>query len=204
MLTSRFSEALTTAADLHAAQLRKGTNVPYVAHLLGVTSIALTHGADEDEAVGALLHDAIEDAPLSLGAAGVRRLIADRFGARVLELVEGCTDTDVTPKPAWIVRKLAYVAHADQLSPSVLLVSAADKLHNAGAILSDYRSIGDELWGRFNADAGRSGVVGYYRGLVTAYRAAGHHPRLVSELDEVVTAIEKATGERGVWPPRRP
>lgn len=204
MLTSRFSEALTTAAELHAAQLRKGTRVPYIAHLLGVTSIALTHGADEDEAIGALLHDAIEDAPPALGAAGVRRLLAERFGARVLEIVEGCTDTDVTPKPAWIVRKLAYVAHVEQLSPSVLLVSAADKLHNAGAILADYRAVGGALWSRFNVDAGRTGVVGYYRGLVTAYRAAGHHPRLVEELDQVVTSIEAATGEPGVWPPPRP
>jgi GTP pyrophosphokinase len=200
MLTPRFALALTTAYDLHAHQVRKGTSIPYVAHLLGVTSIALHHGADEDEAIGALLHDAIEDAPPHLGARGVRDLIRDRFGERVLAIVEGCTDTDVVPKPTWRVRKEAYVAHVSTQPPSVLLVSASDKLHNAGAILSDLRVIGDEVWRRFSRDAGKPGVIGYYRGLVIAFRATGRHPRLVDELDATVTAIETATGVRGVWP----
>lgn len=204
MLTPRFSLALTTATDLHAGQLRKGTRVPYVAHLLGVTSIALVHGADEDEAIAALLHDAIEDAPKALGAAGVRRLIDQQFGARVLEIVEGCTDADVTPKPAWLTRKLAYVTHAAKLPPSVVLVSASDKLHNSSAILTDFRAIGHDLWRRFNADAGMTGVLGYYRGLVTAYVATGHHPRLIAELDGVVTTLEDTVGQRGVWPPAAP
>ena len=144
-LSSRFAEALRDAADLHAKQFRKGTTIPYIAHLLGVASIALHHGADEDEAIAALLHDAIEDAPL-------------------------------------------------------ILVSAADKPHNAGAILSDFREFGDRLWKRFNPDAGKAGVIGYYRGLVTAYKTTGHHPRLVRELDEVITQIERETGHPGVWP----
>jgi GTP pyrophosphokinase len=204
MLTSRFALALTTAHDLHARQLRKGTSVPYVAHLLGVTSIALHHGADEDEAIGALLHDAIEDAPPHLGARGVRHLIREQFGERVLAIVEGCTDTDVVPKPAWRVRKAAYVAHVPSQPSSVLLVSAADKLHNAGAILSDLRVTGDEVWRRFSRDAGKAGVIGYYRGLVTAFRTTGRHPRLVDELDATVTAIESTAGVYGVWPPAPP
>ena len=199
-LSLRFSEALRGAADLHAKQVRKGTKIPYIAHLLGVASIALQHGADEDEAIAALLHDAIEDAPVELGANWVPNWLRFRFGERVLDIVEGCTDADVKPKPPWRARKEAYVARVPKEPASVVLVSAADKLHNAGAILSDYREIGDALWPRFNKDAGKAGTVGYYRGLVTAYRATGHHPRLVRELDAVVTQIEKETGHPGVWP----
>ena len=198
-LSLRFSEALRGAADLHATQFRKGTTIPYIAHLLGVASIALHHGADEDEAIAALLHDAIEDAPVALGANWVQNWLRFRFGERVLEIVEGCTDADVTPKPIWRVRKEAYIARVERAA-SVVLVSASDKLHNAGAILSDYRASGDSLWDRFNRDAGKAGTIGYYRGLVTAYQTTRHHPRLVKELDAVVTQIEKETGHRGVWP----
>ncbi len=199
-LTSRFSEALVGAADLHARQARKGTEIPYVAHLLGVASIALHHGADEDQAIAALLHDSIEDAPLDLGAAWVRTWIDFRFGARVLSIVEGCTDTDEVPKPAWRLRKERYIEHVAAVPPDVILVSAADKLHNAGAVLSDYREMGEEVFLRFNADAGKTGVIGYYRGLVTAYQATGHHGRLVKELEAVVSEIEREAGHSGTWP----
>jgi GTP pyrophosphokinase len=199
-LSSRFSEALRGAADLHAKQARKGTTIPYIAHLLGVASIALHYGADEDEAIAALLHDAIEDAPRELGANWVRNWLRFRFGDGVLSIVEGCTDADVMPKPAWRVRKEAYIARLPKEPASVALVSASDKLHNARAILSDYREIGDQLWTRFDADAGKAGVIGYYRGLVAAYETAGHHKRLVRELDALVTLIELETGCPGVWP----
>ena len=166
-LTNRFSEALAGAADLHAEQARKGTTIPYIAHLLGVTSLALHHGADEDEAIAAVLHDAIEDAPDQLGAGWVRQWIQFRFGERVLRIVEGCTDADVSPKPPWRARKETYIAHITKdTDPSVILVSASDKLHNAAAILGDFRRIGDAVFERFNADAGKKGVIGYYRGLV--------------------------------------
>ena len=197
---SRFAEALRSAADLHATQVRKGTNIPYIAHLLGVASIALHHGADEDEAIAALLHDAIEDAPKALGADWVRRWLRYRFGGRVLDIVEGCTDADVQPKPKWRVRKEAYVAHVAKASASVVLVSASDKLHNASAILADYREVNENLWDRFNSDAKKAGVIGYYRGLVRAYQSTGHHPRLVRELDRVVTQIEEECDHPGVWP----
>lgn len=203
MLTDRFTRALALATELHAGQTRKGTSIPYVGHVLGVTSIALHFGADEDEAIAALLHDTVEDAPKHVGPAAVRARIQDDFGARVLEIVEGCTDTDVTPKPAWLERKKAYVAHVSEASESVVLVSASDKVHNAGAILSDFHGIGHEVWHRFNADAGMPGVIGYYRGLVRAYREAAHHPRLIDELDRVVSALETAAGHRGTWPPAR-
>ena len=200
-LSSRFSEALRGAADLHATQFKKGTTIPYIAHLLGVSSIALHHGADENEAIGALLHDAIEDAPPELGANWVRNWLRFRFGEPVLDIVAGCTDADVKPKPPWRARKEAYVARVRTEPASVILVSASDKLHNASSILADYREIGDALWHRFNKDAGKAGSIGYYRGLVTAYQATRHHPRLVRELDAVVTQIEVETGHPGVWPP---
>ncbi len=174
--------------------------IPYVAHLLGVASLALHHGADEDEAIAALLHDAIEDAPEELGADWVRKWLRFRFGGRVLDIVEGCTDADVKPKPAWRARKETYVAHLLEASGSVVLVSASDKLHNASAILADYREVGEGLWGRFSIEAGKPGVIGYYRGLVRAYESTRHHPRLVRELDRVVTQIEEETGHAGVWP----
>lgn len=200
LLTARFSEALVAAAQLHAGQCRKGTGIPYVSHLLAVAGIALEHGATEDEAIAALLHDAIEDAPEELGAEVVRRWIRFQFGSAALEIVEGCTDTDIQPKPPWRDRKARYISHIAGASRSIVLVSAADKLHNARAILSDYRRIGDALWERFNADAGKGGTIGYLRGLVSAFRATGHQSELVNELDLVVTEIEKATSIKGVWP----
>src|SRR5262249_41201230 len=138
-LSSRFREALVFAAELHRDQVRKGTTVPYVAHLLGVAGIVLEHGADEDEAIAALLHDAVEDQ----GGPPTREAIRRRFGERVAAIVDGCTDADKTPPPPWRARKEACVAHVRHASPSVLLVSAADKLHNSRAILNDYRLDGE-------------------------------------------------------------
>ncbi len=202
LLSPRFTEALAGAAELHCRQLRKGTSVPYVAHVMAVTCIAFDFGANEDEAIGALLHDAIEDAPQDLGPEWVRVWIRNRFGPAVLAIVEGCTDTDQQPKPPWRTRKEAYVKHVAHASPSVLLVSAADKLQNTRAILRDFRAIGDRVWERFrNADEPRArSVIGYYRGLVHAFRVHGEHAALVDELDSVVKTIEDATGIKGQWP----
>jgi (p)ppGpp synthase/HD superfamily hydrolase len=186
-LSARYQEALTFAARLHADQLRKGTTIPYIAHLLAVSSIALQYGADEDEAVAALLHDAIEDQ----GGAETREEIRRRFGDRVVAIVDGCTDSDVTPKPPWRQRKQAYIAHIGGASPSVRLISASDKLDNARAVLGDYRSVGESLWTRFHG--GRDGTLWYYRSLVEAFRRAGSNA-LVEELDRVVTEIERLAG----------
>jgi (p)ppGpp synthase/HD superfamily hydrolase len=193
-LTSRFEEALNFAVRLHAGQLRKGTKIPYVAHLLSVASIALQHGADEEEAIAALLHDAVEDQ----GGAKTREEIRRRFGERVAAIVDACTDSDVTPKPPWKQRKQAYIAHVRTASPSVRLISASDKLDNARAILADYRSVGESLWKRFHG--GREGTLWYYRSLVETFRQAGSNP-LVEELDRVVTEIERLAGTE---PPRAP
>lgn len=187
-LTERFTEALTLATRLHAPQLRKGTKIPYIGHLLAVTSIAIDHGANEDEAIAALLHDAIEDAPADLGPDWVRKAINHRFGPNVLRIVEGCTDTDARPKPPWRGRKKAYLRHVAKASRPIALVSAADKLHNARAILHDYRLLGEKVWERF---AGRrDGTLWYYRALVKAFHGRAPTP-LVAALDRVVSKIEK-------------
>lgn len=204
-LGTRFTDALGVAAEIHADQRRKGNGPPYIAHLLGVTAIALEYGATEVEAIAALLHDAIEDAPKSLRAAGVRTLIAEHFGSTVLDVVEGCTDSDVTPKPPWRARKEAYVAHLATVGPSVLLVSAADKVHNVRAIAHDYRRVGEGVWSRFSSEAGKAGTIGYYRGMVSAFRARRHDgsedfSRLVDDLDAEVTALEVLAGHVGRWP----
>jgi GTP pyrophosphokinase len=200
-LSHRFSEALVGAARLHATQPRKGSDIPYIAHLLGVTGIALEFGATEDEAIAAVLHDVIEDIPPSLGSDWARRWIRFQFGEAALEIVEGCTDTDTQPKPPWRRRKVTYIEHLASASKSVVLVSASDKLHNARAILRDYRRLAEEVWTRFDPEAGKEGTVGYYRGLAHAFRDTGYHAELIGELDAVVTEIETVTQVQGVWPP---
>ncbi|AFY32438.1 HD domain-containing protein [Calothrix sp. PCC 7507] len=190
MLSERFTTALTYATQLHANQVRKGSGVPYIAHLLGVTSIALEHGANEDEAIAALLHDAIEDQ----GGAATREEIRDRFGDDVTAIVDACTDADTTPKPPWRQRKEAYIAHIPTASPSVLLVSAADKLYNAQSILRDYRIIGESLWQRFQG--GREGTLWYYRELVDAFKRTSA-TAIVVELERVVLELEALTVEKG-------
>lgn len=187
MLTARIDDALVFARRLHAEQLRKGTDTPYAAHLLGVCALVLEFGGSEDEAIAALLHDAVEDQ----GGAAMRAEIGARFGETVAAIVDGCTDAATIPKPPWKARKLAYVAHIAEASSSVRLVSAADKLHNARAILADYRQHGEVLWDRFTG--GRDGTLWYYRALVDAFRAAGESP-LVVELAAVVAEIERLAG----------
>ena len=184
LLSKRFERAFIFAQRLHTRQLRKGTRIPYISHLIGVASIALENGADEDEAIAALLHDAVEDQ----GGRKTLNRIRRRFGDRVASIVEGCTDAEVIPKPPWRERKEAYIAHVRYASKSVRLVSASDKLHNARAILSDFRTLGDNLWSRFNP--GKEGVLWYYRSLVDAFRSHGSTP-LVDELDRVVTELER-------------
>lgn len=183
-LSARFEKALVYATRLHDGQHRKGKPVPYLAHLLGTASIALEFGANEDEAIAALLHDAVEDQ----GGVATREQIRRRFGDAVAKIVDGCTDSDTIPKPPWRARKEAYIAHLHTASPSVRLVSAADKLHNARAILRDFRTLGEALWERFAG--GKAGTLWYYRALVEAFREDSAMP-LVEELDRVVTELER-------------
>ena len=146
-LTERFDDALAWASDLHRAQVRKGTTIPYVSHLLAVTGRVLEDGGDEDEAIAALLHDAVEDQEVAVAD------IEARFGPRVAEIVAGCSDTDQHPKPPWRQRKEAYLRRLADPSTamSVLRVSAADKVHNLRSILRELEAHGDVAWDRFNA-----------------------------------------------------
>jgi len=165
-LGERFDRALAWASELHREQRRKGSDVPYVAHLLAVAAIALEHGATEDEAIAALLHDSIEDQAASFGGAEKLRVaIGDRFGAEVLAIVEGCTDADAIPKPPWKERKQRYLAHLEQAPRSVLLVTCADKLHNARSTIAELSAAVDReaYWRKFGG--GRDGTLGYYRTL---------------------------------------
>lgn len=187
--THRFEDALIYAHQLHAKQKRKGTSVPYVGHLLAVTAIVIENGGNEDEAIGALLHDAIEDQ----GGAKTREEIRSRFGEKVAAIVDGLTDTDQTPKPPWRARKAAYIAHLSHATPAVLLVSLADKLHNARSILQDYRTCGDAVWKRFTG--GQAGTLWYYRALVDAFRARRQFSALVDELDRTVMELEQLANQ---------
>ena len=188
-MTSRFEQALMFAAQLHREQRRKGSSIPYVSHLLAVASVVIEHGGDEDEAIAALLHDAIEDQ----GGAKTRDRILRRFGERVTGIVEGCTDSETIPKPPWKTRKRAYINHLIEAPASVRLVCAADKLHNARSILSDYRNLGEAVWQRF---AGRKeGTLWYYRSVVDTLVRSGRTP-LVDELERVVSEIERLAGRQ--------
>lgn len=193
----RFDDALLTAVDLHRGQARKGSDIPYVTHLLAVAAIVGESGGTEDEVIAALLHDAIEDTDATY------RTLADRFGKPVADVVRACSDTDVTPKPAWEKRKKDYVAHVVGASESVRLVSAADKLANARSVLADLRVLKEELWARFRG--GKDGTLWYYRSLVSVFDIAGSSPIMgtpdrtrpvVEELDRMVGEIEKLAGVR--------
>ncbi|MDZ4820059.1 MAG: HD domain-containing protein [Planctomycetota bacterium] len=187
-LSDRFQHALLYAAELHANQLRRGGEIPYLAHLLNVAGIALDYGANENQAIAALLHDAVEDQGGSATAAEIRR----RFGDEVAELVLGCTDCDTVPKPAWKPRKEAFVAKLQRATPGVALVVAADKLHNVRSLLQDFYAIGNDLWSRFNG--GREGTLWYYRAVADAVQQ-GAPAALAAELDRAVQQLEKLARE---------
>jgi (p)ppGpp synthase/HD superfamily hydrolase len=191
LLTRRFEEAMIYALGLHAAQTRKGSGVPYISHLISVAALTLEYGGSEDEAIAALLHDAVEDQ----GGAVTRAEILRRFGPVVTGIVDGCSDTDCTPKPPWRERKEAYIAHLPGASDSVRLVSACDKLHNVRTLLMDYRVIGEELWPRFHG--GREGTLWYYRRLVDVLRCV-RTTEVVKELDRAVTELETLVALKAV------
>ena len=187
MYGPRFEDALVYAAQAHRAQIRKGSGVPYVTHLLAVAAIVGERGGGEDEVIAALLHDAVED------QGGQARLddIRARFGDAVAEIVWGCTDADTFPKPPWRARKEVYVAHLAGATPSIRLVSSADKLHNARSILADLRTGGPALWDRFTG--GRDGTLWYYRTLADTFLRLSPGP-LADELARTVAEIERVAG----------
>ena len=179
----RFLRAFQFAADKHAGQTRKASAIPYLAHLMGVASLVLEAGGDEDLAIAALLHDVVEDC----GGAPMLKEIRRRFGARVAKVVDGCTDADTDPKPPWRQRKENYIRHLRKADADTRLVSAADKLNNVRSILADYREIGETVWSRFKG--GRDGTLWYYRTLRGEFLM--HKPNRISrEFTLAVSALE--------------
>lgn len=183
-LTHRFDDALAFALDLHRDQKRKGKDVPYAAHLLSVTGLVLHFGGNEDQAIAALLHDAAEDA----GGRPMLERVRERFGEAVAGIVEDCTDTMETPKPAWRERKERYVASVAEKPAASLLVTACDKLDNARAIVADLRVHGRETLGRF---AGGDQVLWYYREITSALRAAGAGTPAAAVAAELEVAVRE-------------
>ena len=185
-LGPRFLRAFLLAAEKHKDQTRKASTIPYLAHLMGVASLVLEAGGNEDLAIAALLHDLVEDC----GGAPVLKEIRRRFGPRVAKVVEGCTDTDTYPKPPWRERKENYIRHLKRADADTRLVSAADKLNNVRSILSDYRELGESVWSRFNG--GREGTLWYYRNLRDEFLRRRAN-RITREFALAVKALELLT-----------
>lgn len=185
ILGARFEQAVTFALEQHRDHRRKATDVPYVAHLLGVASLVLEAGGDEEAAIAALLHDVVEDCGVT------PEELEATFGPVVAGLVVECTDEDehtISSSPA---RKVAGVRKVPTLSPAAAVVFAADKLHNARSILTDLREVGDSLWDRFNVP--KTDQLSYYRGLTKALgqRPEGGVRRLAAELRGVVERLDE-------------
>jgi (p)ppGpp synthase/HD superfamily hydrolase len=192
-----FERALAFATRLHAAQTRKQTEIPYIAHLMSVAALVLEYGGDRDEAIAGLLHDSIEDQGVrySGGVLALKATIAQEFGARVLGIVEGCTDSETEPKPPWRERKEAYIRHVAGACDSVRLVSCVDKLHNARSIVSDLRVCGCALFERFTGK--KEGTLWYYRELSRVFARAGP-PHPAAELSRTVAMMDELASSGSV------
>jgi (p)ppGpp synthase/HD superfamily hydrolase len=183
-LSERFDDALTYVSRLHRTQTRKGSGIPYVGHLLSVASLVIEGGGTETQAIAGLLHDAVEDQ----GGAPILAEIRSTFGDDVATIVAECSDTDVVPKPPWKKRKQDYIDHLGDASEATILVSLADKLDNARAILRDYRTDGDDLWQRFSIHDPQQHLW-YYRSLLAVYQVR-NSTWLVAELERVLGELE--------------
>ena len=192
----RLQRAFQYAAAKHDGQTRKQSAVPYLSHLMAVASLVLEAGGDEDMAIGALLHDVVED------CGGMPRLreIRKQFGARVANIVEGCTDSFGEPKPEWIERKKDYLREVKHADAATRLVSASDKLHNVRTILADYRQQGEVIWTRFSGK--KEGTLWYYRALSDEYQRRNRN-RITRELAIVVEELERATGVKSKGAPKK-
>jgi len=185
MLGRRFEQALVFATRRHGDQKRKGTRIPYVSHLLAVCALVIEAGGDEDAAIAALLHDAVEDQKATLAE------IHTLFGEVVAAVVRECSDTDQDPKPPWCERKVGFLATLAGLSDSARLVVAADKLHNARSTLAELETAGDAVWEKFNG--GRDGTLWYYRSVVQGLVQGGPAATpLLRSLEETVARLEAA------------
>ncbi|HTO99930.1 MAG TPA: HD domain-containing protein [Anaerolineales bacterium] len=190
-LSPRMYQALDLAFRLHGHAARKGLRIPVMGHLLGVCALVKEDGGSEDEAIAALLHDALEDAPEQI----TREQIEKRFGPDVLRIIEASTDTPRDfkggPKPPWSDRKNAYLARARSTDPSLLRVTVADKIDNLRSLLADYKRSGDKIWGQFHA--GKTEQAWYYRSCLEAYTAAGFKGPLLEELRALVGELTRLT-----------
>jgi (p)ppGpp synthase/HD superfamily hydrolase len=187
-LGRRLQDAFKYAADQHAGQTRKTSAVPYIAHLMAVTSLVLEASGDEDMAIAALLHDVVED------CGGMPRLreIRKKFGTRVAKIVGGCTDSFGEEKGEWLQRKQNYLSEVKHADAETRLVSACDKLHNVRTIVSDYRNIGEDVWERFSGK--KAGSLWYYRALSDEYQRRNAN-EITRELALVVEELERLAGK---------
>jgi (p)ppGpp synthase/HD superfamily hydrolase len=184
LLTQRFEQAFVYAFQLHAHQCRKGGTIPYISHLISVAALVLEDGGDEDAAIAALLHDAVEDQ----GGTAVRGEIQQRFGDRVLAIVDACTESDQVPKPPWKQRKLQALAQLRQAEPAIQRVMVADKLHNLRSIWADQQRQGNRVWERFNAS--RSEVLWFYGACLDVVRDRFNSP-MVTELQAILSKLNQ-------------
>jgi (p)ppGpp synthase/HD superfamily hydrolase len=184
LLSDQFQEAFNYAFKLHRNQIRKGSDVPYLSHLMSVAALVLENGGDEEEAIAALLHDAVEDQ----GGLETLDQIRQLFGERVASIVEECTDSFSTPKPPWRDRKLNYLQRLEYASTSALIVSLADKLHNIQSLLFVYLRDGEEIWKRFRG--GKEGTLWYYHQLSSTFHTHGENPML-TEFDRVLGRLDR-------------
>ncbi len=193
-LSTRFDHALLFASQVHREQDRKKSGIPYISHLLGVASIVLDYGGDEEMAIAALLHDAVEDH----GGRPKLKVIDQIFGARVAKIVDGCTDSyaeDPKKKENWERRKFRYLRRVRHEDAETRFVSAADKLYNCRAVLRDLRNDGEVAFSRFSVPKAKT--LWYYRALVREYRLGGVTHRLkplIDDMDRVVTEVEHLSG----------
>lgn len=193
ILTPRYADAVLYASTLHANQARKSTTIPYISHLLGVSSLILEAGGDEDMAIAGLLHDGPEDQ----GGQETLDEIRTRFGPRVAHIVEGCTDSlaeDPEDKEDWRSRKEKYIAHLKEADDDSLTVSLADKLHNARAIVSDLMITGPSTWKRFNEQASPEAILWYYGQVLQVGQQRNGNAFLVTNLGESVREMQRLRG----------
>ena len=204
-LSDRFHEALKYATAHHANQVRKSTEITYICHPMGVSSLVLEAGGDEDQAIAALLHDVPED------CGGEPRLveILAKFGPRVEKIVRECSDSlvaEIENKAPWRERKQAHIDHIAHADPATLLVVAADKLHNGRAIVTDLSIQGAEVWNRFNAwDYKKSGerkpgtcsknVHWYYASMYKELKKRDVSKSILNPLRDVVKELKRHVGE---------
>lgn len=181
-ITPRFEEALVYATQLHRHQRRKVGGTPYIAHLLSVTALVLEDGGDEDCAIAALLHDAVEDQ----GGADTLAEIRERFGDTVAEIVDGCSESEVKPKPPWQERKEKFLENLRHASPSVYRITMADKLHNARCILESYQQSGEEIWNQFRG--GKEGTLWFFNSVLAISPPVS--TKLRDQLQQVIASLD--------------